>query len=74
MSRAFGDIETKYIKYGGTPGVISSLPEVHAHKLDPRDDFILMGCDGLYDVMSNEDVVNTVFTSVKEFLRPSLSL
>ena len=47
---------------------------MHAHKLDPQDDFILMGCDGLFDVMSNEDVVNTVFTSVRDFLRPSLSL
>ena len=52
VSRAFGDLDA-------TPGV-SHKPDLFRYKLDKNDKFIIMGCDGLYDVLSNSDIINFV--------------
>lgn len=36
-------------------------PEVHEHKVSPDDDFVLMASDGIFDCLSNEEIVKTVF-------------
>ena len=31
------------------------------HERTPRDEVLLLACDGLWDVMTNEEAINTVF-------------
>ncbi|XP_058745342.1 probable protein phosphatase 2C 33 [Vicia villosa] len=53
MSRAFGDFCLK--NYG-----LISVPEVAYHRLNNQDQFIVLATDGIWDVLSNKEVVNIV--------------
>ena len=57
VSRTIGDIEAKNIKFGGNPNVIIAEPEIYSFDLNKDNiDFFIMGCDGIFDQMSNKDV------------------
>ncbi|KAJ1989780.1 [Pyruvate dehydrogenase [acetyl-transferring]]-phosphatase 1, mitochondrial [Coemansia spiralis] len=43
-----------------TPPYITANPEIVRHKLDENDKFIVVASDGLYDQLSDAEVVNTV--------------
>ncbi|KAL8511017.1 hypothetical protein ACS0TY_017735 [Phlomoides rotata] len=53
MARAFGDFCLK--EYG-----VISIPEFSHRILSDRDKFIVLASDGVWDVLSNEEVVETV--------------
>ena len=50
VSRAFGDLDN-------TPHV-THIPDNFNYQLKPDDEFIVMACDGVWDVLQNHDVVN----------------
>jgi len=52
VSRSFGDLDNK--------PYISCIPDVFRYKLNSKDQFLILGCDGLWDVMSNQEVVNFI--------------
>ncbi|WOH10924.1 hypothetical protein DCAR_0830401 [Daucus carota subsp. sativus] len=58
MSRAFGDFCLK--DYG-----LISVPEVFYRKLTERDEFVVLASDGIWDVLSNEEVVHIVYSAQK---------
>jgi len=41
--------------------VIISDPEISIKKIDFTWDFILLGCDGLYDKLSNEEIIQFIW-------------
>jgi serine/threonine protein phosphatase PrpC len=48
LSRAFGDIEcTPYVTH---------LPQIYNYRISQDDKFIIFACDGLWDVLSNQQV------------------
>jgi serine/threonine protein phosphatase PrpC len=52
LSRAFGDLDThEYVSY---------LPDVYSYEIQNDDKFVIIACDGLWDVMSNQDAVDWV--------------
>ena len=53
VSRTFGDIEAKKSKYGGNPRVVIATPEIKVFKVEDNYDFIVIGCDGIFDKLSN---------------------
>uniref|UniRef100_A0A804P1Z9 protein-serine/threonine phosphatase n=1 Tax=Zea mays TaxID=4577 RepID=A0A804P1Z9_MAIZE len=53
MARAFGDFCLK------DHGVIS-VPDVSYHHITEKDEFVVLATDGVWDVLSNDEVVNTV--------------
>lgn len=53
MARAFGDFCLKDF------GLIS-VPDVSYHRLTERDEFIVLATDGVWDVLSNKEVVEIV--------------
>ncbi|CAG9335686.1 unnamed protein product [Blepharisma stoltei] len=63
VSRTIGDIDAKDPIYGGNPDVLIATPEVKYFKIKKHYDFIMMGCDGIFDVMSTQDVVSTAWNS-----------
>ncbi|CAO2818033.1 unnamed protein product [Amaranthus hypochondriacus] len=53
MTRAFGDFDLK--SYG-----IIATPEVTRHRITSNDLFLVLACDGVWDVLSNDEVVSVV--------------
>ena len=53
VSRTIGDIEVKVRKYGGSPGMITSEPEISVHPSDPSS-HLLLASDGLFEGLTNE--------------------
>ena len=53
VSRTFGDIEAKRRKYGGNPNVVVASPDIVSFKVEETYDFIVLGCDGIFDKLSS---------------------
>jgi serine/threonine protein phosphatase PrpC len=52
LSRAFGDLDCcPYVTH---------LPNIYKYKLDSKDKFIIMACDGLWDALSNQEAVEFI--------------
>ena len=60
VSRTFGDIEAKLEKYGGKKNVVIALPDVVEFELNEEYNFIVMGCDGIFDVLSNLEILECI--------------
>lgn len=58
VSRTFGDVQAKTEKFGGKSGVIIPVPDMIEFDLDESFDFMVMGCDGIFDVISNEQILD----------------
>ena len=53
-------------KFGGIEGVISPQPEISEFKIVPAyHDFIILGCDGIFDRLTNQQVIDTVWGLIK---------
>jgi protein phosphatase 2C family protein 2/3 len=63
VSRTFGDIESKMHTMGGASGTVVCEPETTAFTYDDID-FLVMGCDGVFDKLTNEKVSETVWETV----------
>ncbi len=66
VSRTFGDVEAKEEKFGGMKNVVVALPDITEIELSEEYNFIVIGCDGIFDVLSNEDLMECAKIAVKE--------
>ena len=66
VSRTFGDIEAKVEKYGGKKGVVIPTPDITEIELNNDFDFMVIGCDGIFDVLSNEELFDIWKIVLKE--------
>eukprot|EP00347_Sterkiella_histriomuscorum_P007122 403350178 len=66
VSRTFGDAEAKIQKFGGNPNVVIATPEIRAFRISSEHDFIVLGCDGIFDKLSNQDTIACVWNSVED--------
>lgn len=67
LSRAIGDLE--YKKRADLPPeqqIICSTPDIIRERLTPADEFIVLACDGIWDVKTNEEVCNFVRARLKD--------
>lgn len=60
VSRAFGDPEFKVPLNDSTQDFVSSDPEISTFDLTDDDEFIVIACDGLWDVATYSEVVDFV--------------
>ncbi|KAJ1416301.1 PPM-type phosphatase domain [Sesbania bispinosa] len=65
MSRAFGDFCLK--DYG-----LSSVPDVSYRTLTKRDEFVVLASDGIWDVLTNNEVINIVASAPKRSMAAKL--
>lgn len=66
VSRALGDFEYKQrTDLAPTQQKVSALPETETVARTDKDDFIVLACDGIWDVMSNAAVVKFVHNRLK---------
>lgn len=56
VSRAFGDVDS--IPY------VTHLPDIYKYVVDNHDQFIILGCDGLWDVLTNQQAINYVLDNI----------
>jgi protein phosphatase PTC2/3 len=66
VSRTFGDIEAKREKFGGNPNVVIATPEIKEFIIDDKMDFLLLGCDGIFDKISNAEVIKQSWIAAKK--------
>uniref|UniRef100_A0A0E0P7B9 protein-serine/threonine phosphatase n=1 Tax=Oryza rufipogon TaxID=4529 RepID=A0A0E0P7B9_ORYRU len=59
MARAFGDFCLK--DYG-----LISMPDVSYHRITEKDEFVVLATDGVWDVLSNSEVVSIVSQAKSE--------
>ena len=66
VSRTFGDIQAKDENFGGNKTAIIALPDINEFELDDEYNFIVMGCDGIFDVLKNEELLECIEIVIKE--------
>ena len=65
VMRTVGDIKAKKKEFGGIPGTIINIPDVFIFDINSNDDFIILGCDGIFDYLSNEEIINAAWMVFK---------
>mmetsp|Transcript_112676 Transcript_112676/g.291094 ORF Transcript_112676/g.291094 Transcript_112676/m.291094 type:complete len:286 (-) Transcript_112676:128-985(-) len=66
ISRAFGDHQ---LKAPALPqDVVSHVPDITATDLTEQDMFVIVACDGLWDVMEDQESVNLVLEGIRELM------
>ncbi len=67
VSRAFGDKNAKFNELGEKKNVLISIPEICKINLKGNKiDFLIMGCDGIFDSLSNKDCVDCAWKIMNE--------
>lgn len=67
LSRAIGDLEyKKNAELKPEDQIITSTPDIVRMPRSQDDEFIVIGCDGVWDVLSNEDCVQFIRTRIQE--------
>ena len=57
VSRAFGDSGHKR---DAQAGQLIATPDAHTQQVDPADEFLIIACDGVWDVLTDDDAVALV--------------
>lgn len=66
VSRALGDYEYKSDKcLGQCEQLVSPEPEIFCQDRKENDNFLVIACDGIWDVMSNADVCSFIYSRLK---------
>ncbi|KAI3434571.1 hypothetical protein D9Q98_002643 [Chlorella vulgaris] len=66
LSRALGDLEYKSnAELGPEEQMVTALPEVRHLTLQPGDEFLVLACDGIWDVLTNQEAVDFVRKRLK---------
>jgi serine/threonine protein phosphatase PrpC len=65
VMRTEGDIKAKKKEFGGVPESIINMQEIFIYDINSNDDFIVLGCDGIYDDLSNQEVINAAWMAYK---------
>ena len=61
VSRALGDFDYKNVKgKGPCEQLVSPEPEIYTLDRTSQDEFIVLACDGIWDVMRNEEICDYV--------------
>eukprot|EP00658_Telonema_sp_P-2_P043888 TRINITY_DN31763_c0_g1_i1.p1 TRINITY_DN31763_c0_g1~~TRINITY_DN31763_c0_g1_i1.p1 ORF type:complete len:351 (+),score=66.79 TRINITY_DN31763_c0_g1_i1:148-1200(+) len=73
LSRALGDLKYKQSAHlGWAEQMITSCPDLVEEALTSQDEFVIMACDGVWDLMSNQEAVDYVGSRLAEGVEPTL--
>lgn len=64
VSRTFGDVQHKHTQFGGLNNVIIATPEISFFRIQDSIDFMVLGCDGIYDVLTNDEIVQAIWMTI----------
>ena len=61
VSRTIGDAEAKLKIFGGNPNIVICEPDIYSFNIEKENvDYIILGCDGIFDQLSNDDIFECV--------------
>jgi protein phosphatase 2C family protein 2/3 len=71
VSRAFGDWHLEGLKgRGGKTGPLTVDPEIEKTRLTEDDEFLILACDGLWDVFSSQNAIDMARASLRQHNDP----
>lgn len=71
LSRALGDFKFKQNKkLKAERQIVTAYPDVEVHEVDENWNFILLASDGIWDVLSNDDVVKLCLKKMEQQIPP----
>jgi len=44
---------------------VTGNPDIYTYDLTPEDDFIIMGCDGIWETKSNQQMVDYIYDKLR---------
>lgn len=59
-------------KFGGKPGVLISEPDIYEMRITDNIDFIVLGCDGIFDTITNSEVCECIWLGLNEIKSDSI--
>ena len=76
VSRTFGDASSKLPEFGGKKNVIICTPDIIKISLkdEEENDYIFMGCDGIYDKLSNNEINQCIWETLNNKITLTKSL
>lgn len=67
ITRSIGDFEFKTNPRLPLEGqIITSMPDVKVEQLQPEDQFLILGCDGIWDVLTSQECVDYVLEKLDD--------
>lgn len=73
LSRAFGDFHYKgNEQLPPEQQIVSPCPDVKTIELNDDVDFLLLACDGIWDVLTSEEVVDFVISHLEHSIEPGM--
>lgn len=67
LTRSIGDLKYKNREHlTAEEQAITANPDTYEFDLTPDIDFIIMGCDGIWEKKSNEEMVEYIYAKLKE--------
>lgn len=73
LSRALGDfVFKKNEKKRAEEQIVTALPDVEVRELTDDHEFIVIACDGIWDVLSNEEVLEFVRNRIAQKISPEI--
>lgn len=68
MSRALGDFQYKSLELHQAYQMVTCYPDVSVFPRTEADSFLILACDGVWDVMSNQDAITFLHSIVPSVL------
>ncbi|GAA5917800.1 hypothetical protein JCM6882_004549 [Rhodosporidiobolus microsporus] len=70
LSRALGDFEFKQnANLDAEQQIVTADPDITVHEATPEDEFVVIACDGIWDVLTSQQVIDYVRLSISQ-LKP----
>ncbi|THH01581.1 hypothetical protein EW026_g1168 [Hermanssonia centrifuga] len=61
LARALGDFDYKKNNFiGPEEQIITANPEISEHQITEEDEFLVIACDGIWDCLSSQQVINCI--------------
>lgn len=71
LSRALGDfVFKKNDKKKPEEQIVTAFPDVVEKEINPDYEFVILACDGIWDVLENEDVVKFIRARIAQKMQP----
>ena len=64
VCRTIGDVEAKDPRLGGNPNVVIATPEIKYFDINNSNDFIMIGCDGVFEKLKNKEIIENLWRVV----------
>lgn len=70
LSRALGDLEYKQAQLPPEEQMVTANPEIRTLRLTHDDEFLILACDGIWDVLTNQEAVEFVRARLLQGMSP----